>query len=170
MTVTSLTGGQRQHTLLAQEILRGCEIFLFDAPATGLDRPHPATRLAGVNERRWWWALVAVTLGHLLALYLPGSPDPGPDLIPHLDKVVHVALFAAPTFLVRRLTTAWSPVVLIALHAPVSELVQYHFIPRRSGDPMDLVADGVGVALGLLLAAYLPRRGVSEGSPSTTPH
>lgn len=118
-----------------------------------------------MREHLGWWALAGAVVVHLLALYLPGSPDPGPDLVPHLDKVVHVGLFAVPTFLARRVTTAWWPVVLIALHAPVSELVQYHFIPYRSGDPLDLVADVVGIGLGLWLATRIRGR-VVPSTPS----
>lgn len=102
-------------------------------------------------------ALAAALLVHFAALYLPGSPEAGPDLFPHADKLVHVALFAVPTFLARRVTTAWWPIALIALHAPVSELVQYWLIPHRSGDPLDLAADVVGIALGLGLATVLKR-------------
>lgn len=104
------------------------------------------------------WALVLVLLVHLLALYLPGSPEAGPVGIPHADKLVHVLLFAAPTYLVRRLTSAWWPVALIALHAPVSELIQYWLIPYRSGDPLDLVADAVGIGLGVWVAAVVTVR------------
>lgn len=87
-------------------------------------------------------------VGQVAALYLPGSPEPSSVDIPGLDKVVHVALFAVPAFLLRRLTSAWWPLALLALHAPVSELVQWRFIAYRSGDWWDLVADLVGVALG----------------------
>lgn len=110
------------------------------------------------NTRLAVRALVAALAVHLLALYLPGSPDPGPDLVPHLDKVVHVGLFAVPTFLVRRVTTAWWPVALVVAHAPVSELVQYWLVPYRSGDVLDLVADLVGVALGVWGARLVARR------------
>lgn len=99
---------------------------------------------------------------HLVALYLPGSPEATPSLVPHLDKLVHVLLFAAPAFLLRRLATTWWPIVALVAHAPVSELVQYSLIPHRSGDPWDLVADVVGVALGVWLAG---RTAVRPGRP-----
>lgn len=97
-------------------------------------------------------ALGLTLVVHLVALYLPGSPEAGPSLVPHLDKLVHVLLFGGPAFLLRRLTTRWWPVALVALHAPASELVQHRLIPHRSGDPWDLVADLVGVALGVWLS------------------
>lgn len=104
------------------------------------------------------WLLAAALVVHLLALYLPGSPDPGPDVVPHLDKLVHVLLFATPALLICRITSKWWPIVAMAAHAPVSELVQYRLVPHRSGDVWDLVADAVGVILGLGLASLTARR------------
>lgn len=112
----------------------------------------------GLRDKATRWALALVVVVHLLALYLPGSPDVGPVGVPHLDKLVHVLLFAAPTYLVRRLTPARWPVVLIALHAPVSELLQYRLIPNRSGDPLDLLADAAGIGLGVCVAAMVRHR------------
>lgn len=96
--------------------------------------------------------LMAGTLAvHLIGLYSNGSPDPGPALLPHIDKVAHVLLFAAPVFCIRLLTRKWWPIALMLLHAPASELVQYHLIPHRSGDWLDAVADVIGVILGVVL-------------------
>ena len=39
-------------------------------------------------------------------------------------------------------------VLVFAVHAPVSELVQHFLLPGRSGDVWDAVLDLVGVALG----------------------
>ncbi|GAB3810753.1 hypothetical protein GCM10028820_00830 [Tessaracoccus terricola] len=113
---------------------------------------------------RWTgWLLGIAVAVHLLALYTPGSPEPTlPELpVPQLDKLVHVGLFALPAFLARRLTRAWWPVVALLVHAPTSELVQYRFIPHRSGDPADLVADVVGIGLGVW-AAHLGQRRAPE--------
>lgn len=104
-----------------------------------------------------WVVLAVAVVGQLIALYSPGSPDPGIELFPHADKVVHVLLFAVPTALARWCTPRWWPVILLALHAPVSELVQWRLVPLRSGDPWDLVADLAGIALGLLAGATLRR-------------
>lgn len=106
-------------------------------------------------------ALATALALHLVALYLPGSPEPGPELFPHVDKLVHVALFAAPAYLIARLTSAWWPLLLLALHAPVSELVQHLWIPYRGGDPFDALADIVGVALGLGLARLHERNRIA---------
>jgi VanZ family protein len=90
------------------------------------------------------------------ALYAPSVA--GPTLFPESDKVVHAALFLAVTwagiragFPVRWLVGA------VAAEAVVSELVQGFLLPHRDGDVLDVLADLVGVGLGLL-AARLPAR------------
>lgn len=116
--------------------------------------PRPTTRRA--------WLLAIVLIGHLYALYKPGGPEPGfLDLLfpAGTDKVVHVALFAVPAFLLRRFWARWWPILLLALHAPVSELIQWRFVPYRSGDPLDLLADVIGIAAGVATAAWATRRG-----------
>ncbi|MGZ4638728.1 MAG: VanZ family protein [Actinomycetes bacterium] len=100
------------------------------------------------------WARVAFAVAvavNLLTLYWP-HPVSGTDLFPNVDKVVHVLIFAAVacTGVWARLPVRWLAVVLVA-HAVSSELVQHWALPGRSGDPLDAVADSVGVGLGLLL-------------------
>jgi VanZ family protein len=99
--------------------------------------------------RRTAVVVFAVLLAaHLAALYWPRVDIQGP--VTWTDKVVHVLLFLAPT--VAGLLAGVRPayvVGLLALHAPVSELVQHYFLPNRSGDPWDAVADLCGVVLGV---------------------
>lgn len=96
-------------------------------------------------------ASVAVVLQGCV-LYWPVVTVEGP--VSWTDKVVHVLVFAVPTYLVgaalRRVV--WVGAVSL-VHAPVSELIQYFFLPGRSGDLWDAVVDVIGVALaaGLLL-------------------
>lgn len=93
-------------------------------------------------------ALLAV-VAQLLSLYWPVVAIEGP--VSWSDKVVHLALFAIPTYAVGlALRRIWPVAVVFALHAPVSELVQHFVLPHRSGDPWDAVADLVGVGLGVL--------------------
>ncbi|MDO4785149.1 MAG: VanZ family protein [Propionibacteriaceae bacterium] len=109
---------------------------------------YPAEPSSPTPRWVWWVALAVALAGHLLALYLPGDPEPGRWEVPGLDKAVHLALFCIPAYLARRLTgSAWPMAVLLA-HAPVSEVVQWGLVPYRSGDVLDLVADVAGVALG----------------------
>lgn len=92
--------------------------------------------------------------GQALALYWPSLPDTGVGL-PGADKVVHVLLFAVPTFLLARVAGLRWAVALMGGHALASELVQGFVVGTREADPLDLVADAVGVVLGLLAARRL---------------
>lgn len=104
------------------------------------------------------WALATTLVVHAVALYLPGSAISGPSsLPPGSDKVVHFLLFAAPAFLIRRITSRWWPIGLLALHAPVSEVIQWGLVPHRSGDPFDVVADLLGIIAGVWLAGQVGR-------------
>ena len=86
-----------------------------------------------------------------LVLYWPSPPDvPVAGLIPHLDKLVHLGVFALPTAARVVALRRWGPAVAaMVLQASVSEAVQGAFIPGRGADPLDLVADLAGVALGV---------------------
>ena len=123
-------------------------------PGQGAKEPGVALVAAGV---------LAVTL-QCYALYRPAGP-PQPGWLPHADKIGHLLGFAVPVVLVL-LTIGWycgqvsrSAVVAVvaanAGQAVVSELVQARFYPGRSGDVADLVADGLGIALGLLVAVLV---------------
>lgn len=93
---------------------------------------------------------------HLAALYWPRVDVTGP--VAWTDKVVHVLLFAVPVVVASWALRTWrGPTLVLALHAPASELIQHYVLPQRSGDPLDAVADLVGVALGAALAWWLLR-------------
>ena len=93
---------------------------------------------------------VVLLVAQLAALYWPRVDLQGP--VTWSDKVMHVLLFLAPTVagLLAGLRPAYL-VGLLALHAPVSELVQHYLLPNRSGDAWDAVADLCGVVLGVTL-------------------
>jgi VanZ family protein len=89
-----------------------------------------------------------LVVAQLLALYWPRIDVQGP--VTWSDKVVHVLLFAVPV--AAGLLAGVRPVYvvgLMAVHAPVSELVQHYLLPNRSGDVWDAVADLCGVVLGV---------------------
>ena len=104
----------------------------------------------------------------LFGLYRPMGPPTDPA-IPGLDKIGHLTVFALPVFLILRsqATTAiprmsarlFSVLVVIvfAAHAVLSEILQATLYAHRTGDPLDSVADVVGVSLGYL-AFRLSRR------------
>jgi hypothetical protein len=100
-------------------------------------------------QRRSAGVVLAVLLAvQVAALYWPRVDLQGP--VTWSDKVVHALLFLLPT--VAGLLAGVRPsylVGLLALHAPVSELVQHYVLPNRSGDPWDAVADLSGVVLGV---------------------
>jgi len=104
-----------------------------------------------------WWRrlllvlLVLAVLGQLVVLYLPS--DPGPLPFPQADKGVHLTVFLLPALLglLAGLPPRWV-VGALAVHAVLSEVVQGLLLPDRSGDPLDTLADLVGVGLGVLLA------------------
>jgi VanZ family protein len=91
----------------------------------------------------------------LAVLYWPVVTVEGP--VSWTDKVVHVLVFAVPTWAVGRATGSVRLAALVfAVHAPLSEIVQHVVLPGRSGDVWDAVVDVVGVGLGVL-ALVLPR-------------
>ena len=91
-------------------------------------------------------AIVAV-VAQLVVLYWPVLTVEGP--VSWTDKVVHLIVFAVPTYAVgRALGSVRAAVLVFAIHAPVSELVQHALLPGRSGDVWDVVPDLVGVAVG----------------------
>ncbi len=111
-----------------------------------------------VRARRSWSVALAVAVAvQLVAVYAPSGGGGAPPF-PNADKLVHAAIFAAPV--VFALLAGLRPLLVVgvaAVHAPVSELVQWAFLPHRDGDVWDAVADLVGVGLGWLLARWLAR-------------
>ncbi len=109
-------------------------------------RPHLLTTVAAI--------LVVL---QLCALYWPVVTVEGP--VSWTDKVVHLLVFAVPTYAVGRAWgRVWLTALVFALHAPVSELVQHFFLPGRSGDVWDAVLDLVGVAVGVVALLVVNRR------------
>jgi hypothetical protein len=100
------------------------------------------------------FVLALVVQLYALYLYVPGSPEAG--AFPHADKVAHAVVFAVPAAIgVLARLRPWLVGLVLAVHAPVSEVVQHLWIPARAGDPWDVVADWVGIALGLAVGRLL---------------
>src|SRR5665811_335458 len=127
------------------------------ADRTDVSVPNPGTLKPRTQEPRthtllWRVAFGVALAAQLIAVYSPqGLAGPG---ITGLDKVVHVSIFFAPALalLMMGIRARWA-LGILALHAPVSELIQPVGLPQRSGDVFDVLADLSGVALGGL--AYL---------------
>jgi hypothetical protein len=98
------------------------------------------------SRHAWRLAFGVAVLASLVVLYAPRAAGDG---VPHLDKLVHLLLFA--TLAVTGLRAGARPLVLLLLllaHAVSSELIQEHLLTERGGDPLDLLADLAGVAGG----------------------
>jgi len=116
----------------------------------GKSNPRPSRLL-------WRWAFGAAVVVQLIALYVPDVPA-GPGII-GLDKVVHVSIFAAPALaaLMVGLRARWA-LGILAVHAPISELIQHFVLTHRSGDVFDAIADLSGVLLGAMAFVVWNRR------------
>lgn len=88
----------------------------------------------------------------LISLYTPDVAG-GPE-VNGLDKVIHALIFAAPALAALRagMRARWA-LGILAVHAPISELIQKYVLSHREGDVLDVVADLGGIVLGGL--AYL---------------
>jgi VanZ family protein len=94
-----------------------------------------------------------------LLLTLPGSKLPKENWLDKIgaDKIVHVILFAALTYLwctvfrMQGRKTLFFISFLLLLYGIGIEFIQKHHIPNRGFDVWDIVADAGGVLLGLYL-------------------
>lgn len=86
---------------------------------------------------------------------LPGPTSPQE---PGFDKIAHLSSFALVTaaLLAARLPMKWV-VAANLVHAAISEIVQGLWIPGRSGDWRDLLADSVGIAMAAIVFALARR-------------
>jgi VanZ family protein len=84
----------------------------------------------------------------LLLCSIPASNLPKAPLIPHLDKVVHVILFAIQLYLLY--TFKLNKIILLLLcisYGAAIEYYQLYCIKGRSFDVWDIVADACGALL-----------------------
>ena len=122
------------------------------------------------SSRRWRAAFAVAVAVNLVILFWPRPA--GPDGLPGLDKLVHLATFGSLAFTGLRVGLAarwWLP--LLAVHAVTSEIVQAQLLSRRSGDPLDVLADLAGVVAGTLLAraSWGSDRSRPGGDPDRAP-
>jgi VanZ family protein len=103
-----------------------------------------------------WSALIFVLM------ILPGNsiPDEGIFSIPHLDKIVHVIIFAGFVWLwvlyfrnnqKENKGTVFKIVLVAIAYGVLMEYVQKYFIPNRSFDVFDIVADTIGAIVSALV-------------------
>lgn len=136
-----------------------------------LSTSNPLARMlvAIVRARRPWQLLLVVLIG--VVCYLAMTPNPPPSADLGWDKLNHAAAFATLTvagcfaFPGSWRTVLWVLLGLLALGGLI-EVVQY-FVPGRSCDLLDVVADAVGMGIGAtvaLLTLKLVRR--AEAAPA----
>ena len=129
------------------------------------------------------WHLSAVAAGctvlfQLWGLYRVAGP-PRPSWFPFADKLEHAVGFALPVMLILltvalRSSVSWHGlsvritalvVAIFAVHAVLSEVIQHLWYRHRTGDPLDVLADWAGIAIGVLLLrlVLLRSRNAAEG-------
>lgn len=113
-----------------------------------------------VHDARWQpaWRAVLLVLMCVAAwfAFIPATPTPQPtglDKVEHLLAFASLGMTAAFTASPGLRRTAQSAAGLL-LYGGFIELVQTQ-LPTRSADWADMLADGVGIAAGLALAALL---------------
>ena len=109
------------------------------------------------------WLALSWFITVTILLCLPGSSFPKENWFDkiELDKWIHIGLFGIMVILWCRAVAIEGKKIRLFIHIAlycflygiVMELIQKYFIPNRSFDIGDILADGAGSALGLLLAA-----------------
>jgi len=132
--------------------------------------PDPAGR------RRAVWAAVAWGVFLLTLTSWPSPPEvPVVSGIPNFDKLVHTFLYGVEGFLLCRAVawphasrSAWLRALaiagVIAVWATLDEIHQF-WIPGRSMEGLDALADVAGGFTGALTSAWLALRSRSPASP-----
>lgn len=112
------------------------------------------------NSKTILWTFVVVGV-----CVVPGNEIPSPPIIdiPHLDKVVHASLYFVLTLfsvasfskqsMLKKLSEKpfQSAFIYAVLLGVLVELVQYKFIPHRSGDVLDALANTEGSLLAIFI-------------------
>ncbi len=109
-------------------------------------------------QRLWSyrWAFACALVAMTIACLLPGEMLSAPA-IPYLDKLVHtgawcvIAFFATNAFVLHR-HARWLALGLLLWSLGIEFLQQY--VPHRSFEWADLMANGIGVVAGVVLARW----------------
>jgi VanZ family protein len=112
-------------------------------------------RFAAAPEQRRLWRLLLGLL-FVAITWLALVPDPPRGLSTGWDKSNHLLAFASLAFTAvwacwPRPRQWWLLVVVMLAYGVGIEIAQ-SFLPPRSADAADVLADGIGIALGLLAA------------------
>jgi len=116
-----------------------------------------------------FWPGVVWFLASSIAFFLPGVALPEGDWFDKIkfDKLVHIGLFGIMILLwcgpiihkpVGRLNSLVIQIPLAFFgYSILVELIQHFFIPGRSFDLFDILADGIGCGIGFLLVKRYQR-------------
>ena len=113
-----------------------------------------------MKSKRWWWISLAYAAAILFVSVIP-VPE-GPKGIP-VDKWVHVCEYLLLAWLLWQasylsgfsfLKTAAVSILLPAVYGALIECIQY-FIPYRSADVMDALANSIGALIGYAAAFFI---------------
>lgn len=121
----------------------------------------------GKWSQQIWLALIW-SITTLILLCLPGSviPSHGFFSLPFIDKIVHLILFGGLVFFwslysyfhrhpnIITVRVSWIIVLLSFLFGVIMEFVQKNFIPNRSFDGGDIIADLVGSLFGYFVTHW----------------
>ncbi|RZJ13664.1 MAG: VanZ family protein [Rubrivivax sp.] len=111
------------------------------------------------ERRAVWRALLLLLLGAITWLATTPLPPRSADL--GWDKANHLIAFASLAFggvwAFARQPRQWPMLVLALLFYGVGIEITQSFLPPREADWHDVVADGLGIALGLLTAWPIAR-------------
>ena len=121
---------------------------------------------AGPRAAPYWRAVLALLMAVVGWLALTPSPPPEASLLG--DKLNHFAAFASLAMAgFMGFQRRWVPVALgLLAYGGLIEVLQ-SVTPTRVADWIDLLADGIGIGLGLVLAATLSRWAAAR--PVTSP-
>ena len=117
------------------------------------------------------WLAVTWSLITLVLLCLPGSvlPSHGLFSLPFIDKIAHLGLFGGLVFFwslyyyfyrrpnIITVRLSWTIVFCCFLFGVIMEFVQKDFIPNRSFDVGDIIADLAGSLIGYLITQWYIR-------------
>jgi VanZ family protein len=129
-------------------------------------------------RRRQFWLLVLAWAALIFALSsVPGTSLPHLAMLKH-DKILHAVLYApmgAFCLLAIRARTSARGAVLVVLAAAVAGLygltdeLHQKYVPHRTADLFDALADLVGGTVGALVALYLPLARFDSRGPRKRP-
>ncbi len=123
-------------------------------------RPAMPALLLALTERRTAWRVLLLLL-LIVVTWLALTPEPPRDADLGWDKANHLAAFGSLAFssvwALWQRPRQWLWLVLALLAYGIGIEIAQSFLPPREADWHDVVADSLGIALGLLLAWPIAR-------------